>query len=123
MTSDCQRCGKPERGFDARYRWSTKRFAASRGQAKNGRFCHPCSQDVARGNIRNATRWRRSCCAIALVRVTRGAPTLHRVSRACHLALVTGVPWLSPAGVVHGPRALDILLKSLTARKTGGNNT
>ena len=48
MTSDCQRCGKPERGFDARYRWSTKRFAASRGQAKNGRFCHPCSQDVAR---------------------------------------------------------------------------
>jgi hypothetical protein len=48
MTEQCKRCGKPERGFDARYSWSTKRFAASFGKAKNGRFCQPCSQDVAR---------------------------------------------------------------------------
>jgi len=34
-----------------------------------------------------------------------------------HFALVTSVPWLSPAGVVHSPKALDILLKSLTAKK------
>jgi hypothetical protein len=47
MTDQCQRCGHPERGFEARYSWATQRFAASRGQAKNGRFCHPCSQDVA----------------------------------------------------------------------------
>ena len=48
MTDTCKRCGKPERGFDARYSWTTKRFAASLGKAKNGRFCQPCAQEVAR---------------------------------------------------------------------------
>jgi len=47
MTDACQRCGYPERGFDARYRWSAKRFTASRGKAKNGRFCQPCAVAVA----------------------------------------------------------------------------
>jgi hypothetical protein len=47
MTATCQRCGKPERGFEVRYAWATKRFAASLGKIKNGRFCQPCSQDVA----------------------------------------------------------------------------
>jgi hypothetical protein len=47
MTDQCKRCGHPERGFDARYSWTTKRFAASLGKAKNGRFCQPCAGEVA----------------------------------------------------------------------------
>jgi hypothetical protein len=47
MTDQCQRCEHPERGFDARYSWATQRFAASRGKARNGRFCQPCAVEVA----------------------------------------------------------------------------
>ena len=62
MTDQCQRCGHPERGFDARYSWATQRFAASLGKAKNGRFCQPCAVAVAQEKNREhyASRQARS---------------------------------------------------------------
>jgi hypothetical protein len=62
MTNDCQRCGKPERGYDVRHSYSTRRFEPTRSQSRAGRFCQPCSLETANEKNRqhNASRQARS---------------------------------------------------------------
>jgi hypothetical protein len=47
MTNECRRCGKPERGYDARHSYATQRFEPTRSPSKLGRFCQPCAVAVA----------------------------------------------------------------------------
>ena len=47
MTSECQRCGKPERGYDVRHSYATRRFEPTRSKSRAGRFCQPCSVEAA----------------------------------------------------------------------------
>jgi hypothetical protein len=47
MTNECRRCGKPERGYDARHSYATQRFEPTRSPSKLGRFCQPCAVEVA----------------------------------------------------------------------------
>ena len=47
MTNECRRCGKPERGYEARHSYATQRFEPTRSPSKLGRFCQPCAVEVA----------------------------------------------------------------------------
>ena len=47
MTSECQRCGKPERGYDVKHSYATRRLEPTRSPSKRGRFCQSCSVEVA----------------------------------------------------------------------------
>jgi hypothetical protein len=43
----CKRCHTAERGYEARYSWTTRRFEPSLGPSSSGRFCAPCAKEVA----------------------------------------------------------------------------
>lgn len=62
MRSECRRCGKPERGYDVRHSYATRRFEPTRSASRAGRFCQPCAVEAAHEKNRehNASRQARS---------------------------------------------------------------
>jgi hypothetical protein len=62
MTDECKRCGKPERGYDVRHSYATRRFEPTRSKSRDGRFCQPYSVEAAheKNLEHNASRQGRS---------------------------------------------------------------